>query len=344
MLETIVKIGGEDGSFTLLGHQEGESWSFYRLRDESVLPAELLGTNLAAALAELTPRWTRMRPIVVHPEFQWKIYREVLRVRPEDEPLWQKACTQNNPTYALAHLMATSRNTVVLTGAGMSTESGLPDFRSKDGWWRSIDPLTVATIDALENNYEVFRDFYQYRIEMLQRYEPHEGHAILAKWEQEGLLHSIATQNVDGFHTDAGSVRVAELHGNLTTIRCHACGKPAEPASFLADKACEHCKGRLRPAVVLFGESLPEHSWNQALQWFHAAELVIVIGTSLQVAPTSQLPRYISGRSAYINLDIEGAESFAFDFVIQGRAKRTLTELDDMLTFILDTQGRANDR
>lgn len=355
-METILKLGAEGGSLTLLGNREGEKWIFYRLRDESALAdildledqhlqsrlrsaPEPLGSELTTALAELTHCWTRMRPLVVHPEFQWTMYKEVLSVCPEDAEKWHRACTRDNPSYELARFIALSRNTVVLTGAGMSTESGLPDFRSKDGWWRNIDPRTVATVDALEDNYELFRDFYQYRIKTLQRYRPHKGHELLAKWEQEGRIFGIATQNVDGFHAAAGSVRVAELHGQLLPIRCHSCGKPAETTPFLEGKVCALCGGRLRPSVVLFGESLPEHSWKQALEWFQVAELVIVIGTSLQVAPANQLPLYTSGRTAYINLDIKDVGNKGFDFVIQGQAKQVLTELDEMLTFINDQKS-----
>ncbi|MCR2804849.1 SIR2 family NAD-dependent protein deacylase [Paenibacillus soyae] len=215
----------------------------------------------------------------------------------------------------------------VLTGAGMSMESGLPDFRSKDGWWRGIDPMTVATADALERNYELFREFYRFRIETAERYAPHEGHRILADWERGGTIRGIATQNVDGFHAMAGSRSIAELHGSIRTARCQRCGQEATTASFVGGQSCAGCQGKLRPNVVLFGEPLPERAWNQALAWIREAELVLVIGTSLQVAPANQLPRLTSGCKAYIGLEPADG-SYGFDISIQGKAGETLAALD----------------
>lgn len=119
----------------------------------------------------------------------------------------------------LASWMKQSKYTVVLTGAGMSTESGIPDFRSASGWWRNIDPTTVASRYALKNQYELFRDFYIMRINTLEGCKAHEGHKVLAEWEKRSLVHCIATQNVDRFHQEAGSRNVYELHGNIRTVR-----------------------------------------------------------------------------------------------------------------------------
>ena len=121
----------------------------------------------------------------------------------------------------LASWLKQSQHTVILTGAGMSTESGLPDFRSKSGWWKNTDPATVASVEALEANYALFHEFYKTRMENLRDCQPHEGHFILAGWEQKGWVHAVATQNVDGFHQKAGSQRVHELHGTIRSARCH---------------------------------------------------------------------------------------------------------------------------
>src|SRR5690554_4568495 len=104
----------------------------------------------------------------------------------------------NNNIEKLAELLKESKDTVVLTGAGISTESGVPDFRSKGGWWRKINPSEVATVDAFENNYDLFREFYKYRINLLKSCHFNAGHKILADWEREGLIKAIVTQNVDG--------------------------------------------------------------------------------------------------------------------------------------------------
>lgn len=218
-----------------------------------------------------------------------------------------------------------SKKTVILTGAGMSTESGVPDFRSASGWWQNIDPRTVATIEALERNYSLFHSFYKIRIEHLEKVIHHEGHKILADWEKLGKVALIATQNVDGFHQLAGSQRVEELHGSIRSIRCHHCGEKAEMVAFLQKDRCQ-CGGKLRPNVVLFGETLPQASWQQTLHAIHTAELVLVIGTSLEVYPVNQLPSMTSGKTVYINLDV-AHQRLQFDLIIQGKVKEILEQL-----------------
>jgi len=196
----------------------------------------------------------------------------------------------------LAEWIKESNFTVVFTGAGMSTESGIPDFRSQSGWWNKIDPRTVATIEALENNYDLFHEFYSMRIKGLETYQPHQGHRILANWEERGIINSIATQNVDGFHQKAGNKKVDELHGSINTVRCNNCGFDNSMDNFLEKKSCDKCGRKLRPNVVLFGEALPRTAWNKAFDDISKSDLVIIIGTSLQVYPVNQHPAklYIS--------------------------------------------------
>jgi NAD-dependent SIR2 family protein deacetylase len=346
-METILKLDGEGGSLALLGEKnDDDKWTYFIECQESAMPdildeedqdllplphkKEIVGTDLRLALEKLGRHWRHLRPIEVHPDFGWSVYKQVLESPPIHLLHWKRVCLGNNPLYRLAEWISLSNFTVVLSGAGMSTESGLPDFRSKDGWWRRLDPHQVSNLDTLEDNYELFRDFYMYRIETVERHAPHLGHRILAKWEKKGRIHGIATQNVDGYHAAAGSEKVAELHGNIRSIRCHRCGRGAAVSDFLSKRNCSACQGRLRPNVVLFGEMLPEKAWNQAMQWFRSAELVIVIGTSLQVAPASQLPQLTSGRTVYMNMEIPD-RLYRFDLAIQGKAQNLLAELDEML-------------
>ncbi|WP_341299454.1 NAD-dependent deacylase [Lysinibacillus sp. FSL H8-0500] len=219
-----------------------------------------------------------------------------------------------------------STNTVILTGAGMSTESGIPDFRSASGWWNNIDPRTVATTEALAQNYALFHEFYKMRIENLAKAMPHEGHHILADWEKSGMVSLIATQNVDGFHQLAGSQRVEELHGSIRTIRCDRCQQAAAMEHFFDKIECIHCGGQLRPNVVLFGESLPQASWHISIEAIKAAELVLVIGTSLEVYPVNQLPMMTTGKTVYINLDVSQHKT-QFDLTIAGKIKEVLQQL-----------------
>jgi len=191
----------------------------------------------------------------------------------------------------LADWLKNSRFTAILTGAGMSTESGLPDFRSAGkGMWNHKDPRMLASTYALKHNRSEFFDFYRYRISMLHESRPHRGHVILADWEKRGLIHTIITQNVDGFHQAAGSNNVLELHGSLRKLRCQKCHQTHSSELYIDYRNVCTCGGFLRPSVVLFGESLPMETLDRAFIAAEKAELFIVLGSSLQVSPANQLP------------------------------------------------------
>jgi NAD-dependent deacetylase len=181
--------------------------------------------------------------------------------------------------------------TVVFTGAGMSTESGLPDFRSTNqGLWRQKNPSEIASTDALNNNVNEFIEFYRERVLGVKEYNPHKGHHILAEWEKQGIIKSIITQNVDGFHQLAGSNRVAELHGTLQNIHCQNCEKVYDSNEYVKKEYHCNCGGVLRPSIVLFGETLPEEAFQLALSEAQKADLFIVLGSSLSVTPANQFP------------------------------------------------------
>lgn len=222
-----------------------------------------------------------------------------------------------------------SKYTVLLTGAGMSTESGIPDFRSKDGLWKKVDPMKLASIQTLNNDYDTFYEFYKARSEKLSNIRPHKGYDILAKWERDGFIDSIITQNVDDFHLIAGNKNVYRLHGSLNEFRCSVCEKSGDKKDFIDKKPCKKCGENLRPNVVLFGEGLPEDDFSSAIEEVKKAELVIVIGTSLSVFPVSQLPDLTSGKKVYINKEIRDANGF--ELIIQGSAGELLDRIDRIL-------------
>ncbi|KPC77725.1 NAD-dependent deacylase [Laceyella sacchari] len=185
-----------------------------------------------------------------------------------------------------------SNKTVIFTGAGMSTESGLPDFRSaKQGMWRDKDPTYYASTYALTHHRDPFIQFYRQRIKGLLKVKPHEGHTVLAEWEKKGWIDGIVTQNVDGLHQAAGSKRVAALHGSLRELVCMECQKtyPAQKYETDAGTMCV-CGGFIRPKVVLFGENLPEQEVARAEALIDGVELLIVLGSSLQVSPANFFP------------------------------------------------------
>ena len=183
----------------------------------------------------------------------------------------------------------------MLTGAGVSTESGIPDFRSDSGIWRDVDPLEVASLRAFRRDPGRVWSFYRERLHGLQgpsRTLP----PALAELERLGLCHAVVTQNVDGLHMRAGSSNVVEMHGSLRSARCLACGRtePTEAVLEQLDRApiptCSGCGDVLKPGVVLFGEVLPAAALRRATELARAASLVLVVGSSLEVWPVAGLP------------------------------------------------------
>ncbi|OUN00398.1 MAG: hypothetical protein BAA04_06925, partial [Firmicutes bacterium ZCTH02-B6] len=171
---------------------------------------------------------------------------------------------------------------VVLSGAGMSTESGLPDFRSEHGLWRQYRPEELASVDSLRLRPLLFYEFYRKRLEMLDGVAPNPGHKALAWLEKQGRLKLIVTQNVDGLHQAAGSRNVAEIHGSLRRARCHQCGRKHPPemlkrpvTDFDALPRCP-CGGLIRPDVVLFGELLPQQVLNRAIEAVETCDALLV--------------------------------------------------------------------
>ena len=198
----------------------------------------------------------------------------------------------------LGEALARAESAVVLTGAGISTPSGIPDFRSPGtGMWANVNPMAVAHVDVLNQQPELFWRFYSDRFTTLAGIEPNRAHLIVAELEERGAIHCVITQNVDRLHTAAGSDRVLELHGSIARSRCTVCGAPwaLEDVRRLADQAEDGipectCGSMIRPGVVLFGEMLPEKELRDAAAAAMGADLIICIGSSLEVQPAAGLP------------------------------------------------------
>lgn len=214
----------------------------------------------------------------------------------------------------------------------MSTESGLPDFRSAgSGLWNQKDPSKIASTTALNDNVSEFIAFYRDRVLGVRDYKPHKGHDILAEWEKQGVIQSIITQNVDGFHQRAGSNQVAELHGTLQKLHCQSCGREYSSEEYIDQEYYCSCGGVLRPSIVLFGESLPQDAFDFALKETEKSDLFIVLGSSLSVTPANQFPLIAKEKGAklvIVNRDETDFDAIA-DEVINGREiGKVLMELD----------------
>jgi len=167
----------------------------------------------------------------------------------------------------LAELVRERQPCVVLTGAGISTESGIPDFRSAEGIWATYDPFEVAHVDALRRDPVRVWEFYALRLGLLGRAEPNDGHLALVELEERGLVRAVVTQNVDGLHQRAGSREVVEVHGSLREAECVHCGVRVAMADALEQlplPACPECGEVLKPGVVMFGELLPAEAIERA--------------------------------------------------------------------------------
>jgi NAD-dependent deacetylase len=210
-------------------------------------------------------------------------------------------------TARLAELIAERQPCVALTGAGISTESGIPDFRSPTGIWAEVDPVEVASIDAFRRDPALVWEFYGRRLGLLGGIEPNSGHRALAELERRGLVAAVITQNVDGLHQRAGSREVVEVHGSLASAVCPTCGA-REPIDRVREvlarepvPLCLVCATPLKPGVVMFGELLPAAAIDRATSLARAAALVLVVGSSLEVWPVAGLPLEAAG-FAIVNL------------------------------------------
>jgi len=198
----------------------------------------------------------------------------------------------------LAGLVREARSVVALTGAGISVPSGIPDFRSPGtGLWANVDPMEVAHIDVFRRDPERFWRFYGDRFAALEHKRPNGAHAALAALERAGLLDAVITQNIDRLHRAAGTRELIEVHGTIDTSSCAGCGarlQLAEVRALVAEAPdgvprCD-CGEALKPDVVLFGEMLPEPAMQRAYELARGADLLLVVGSSLEVYPVAGLP------------------------------------------------------
>ena len=248
----------------------------------------------------------------------------------------------------LAELLRERQPCVVLTGAGISTESGIPDFRSAEGVWARYDPFEVAHINALRRDPARVWEFYALRLDALAQAEPNGGHRALAELEQAGWIRAIVTQNVDGLHGRAGSRDVVEVHGSLREaecIQCRARVPMAVAVESLPLPACPECGELLKPGVVMFGELLPVAAIVRAQELAREAGLLLVVGSSLKVHPVAALPGdalSAGGVLAIVNRGATPWDSRA-ELVLDAGAGETLRGLATALGIVEPERARRSD-
>ena len=229
----------------------------------------------------------------------------------------------------LAELIREFQPCVALTGAGVSTESGIPDFRSRTGMWAEYDPMEYASIDGFRRDPAKVWDFYARRLAVLTEAKPNAAHLALAELERRGLVEAVVTQNIDGLHQAAGSERVIEVHGSIRTFVCLACGhrEPlARVLELLPLPACERCGEVLKPGVVMFGELLPPGAMEQASELVGGAGLLLVVGSALEVYPVAALPDEALAAGARLAIVNRGSTPYdsRADLVVDASAGETL--------------------
>lgn len=207
-----------------------------------------------------------------------------------------------------AELFRCAKRAVVLTGAGLSTPSGIPDFRSEGtGLWSRDDPLEVASLNTFRTAPEKFFYWFRPLAGQIFNAQPNPAHIALAELEKAGHISAIVTQNIDMLHQKAGSQNVIELHGTMRTMSCSHCYHQVEAERHVfafVEKGeiphCPLCGSLLKPDVILFGEQLPQAAWHQAQRDVRQCDLMMVVGSSLEVLPVAGLPMQALDRGAHL--------------------------------------------
>lgn len=240
-----------------------------------------------------------------------------------------------------AELFRNAKHVVVLTGAGISTPSGIPDFRSEGtGLWARDEPLEVASLSTFRTAPERFFAWFRPLANQIWNAQPNAAHFALAHYEQAGYQKTILTQNIDGLHQKAGSSHVIELHGTLQTLTCTQCYRQYPAETFLQPfvahgtlPQCTNCNGILKPDVILFGEQLPQAAWQSAQKAAHQCDLMLVAGSSLEVLPVAGLPIQALDRGAHL-IVINNTPTY-----VNVRADIVITE--DVATILPEIMKRA---
>jgi NAD-dependent deacetylase len=230
-----------------------------------------------------------------------------------------------------AEIICASKLNIALTGAGISVESGIPDFRSAGGLWSKYDPAEYATITAFRQDPEKIWDMLREMDALVSQAKPNAAHTGLGDLEKMGYLHGIITQNVDNLHQAGGAKNVIEYHGNSGTLSCLWCGRQYQAKEKRAERIprCE-CGRVLKPDVVFFGEAIPVEALNRSFRLAASAEALMVVGTSAVVSPANTIPSIAKERGAQIieiNLERTHLTDTITDIFLQGKAAEIITAL-----------------
>ncbi len=231
-------------------------------------------------------------------------------------------------------LLRESKKTIALTGAGVSTESGIPDFRSRDGLWSRFDPMEYGTLGAFTQNPEKVWTMLAELMRITDT-KPNAGHRAMAEMEALGLLAGIITQNIDSLHQEAGSKRVVEYHGSLDSFVCKQCNCSypfAEVREMELPPRCSSCDAILKPGIVFFDEQIPSSALSETQDLIYQADLLLVAGTSCQVFPAAAIPATLLAEGGkIIEINREPVLSSQAEVVLDGSFAKCMVQLVDLL-------------
>ena len=247
-----------------------------------------------------------------------------------------------SPTDALAARLLEASRITVLTGAGVSAASGVPTFRGENGLWRNVRAETLATAEAFENDPKLVWEWYDWRRSVIRAAQPNAAHHALAAWTRARSGVTVITQNVDGLHGIAGNSpeKTVELHGTDRKVNCLGCGKEFDPDPIyrrleedIAPPPCGACGGLLKPATISFGQPMPQAEMKRAQEWSEAAEVFIVVGSSLVVQPAASFPVIAKQNGALlviVNRESTPLDNLA-DYNFRGAIGEFFTQLNPLL-------------
>jgi len=235
------------------------------------------------------------------------------------------------PLKEIRSRLAQAKSVTVLTGAGISADSGVPTFRGAEGLWKDFRPEELASPDAFERDPQLVWEWYNWRRELLATKHPNPGHEALVELEDRMEQYWLITQNVDGLHATAGSRKLSEIHGNIWKVRCTGCGvvKENRDVPIEIPPKCPTCYGLLRPHIVWFGESLDPKDLQNSYAALNSCEVLLIIGTSGMVYPAASFGPVAKDHGAFVaelNLD-PTPNSHLVDIAVQGHAKDLVPRL-----------------
>ena len=232
-----------------------------------------------------------------------------------------------------AALLRQSRYTTAFTGAGISVESGIPPFRGETGLWSKYDPIVLDIGYFHSNSLESWRVIKEIFYDFFGKAKPNKAHEVLAELEQKGLLKNIITQNIDNLHQEAGSKEVYEFHGNSRDLVCTKCSKRFSMQEVDFEKlpvTCDVCGGLVKPDFIFFGEGIPQDAYSKSLAAAENADVFLVIGTTGEIMPASQIPIIAKNRGTKIievNIEPSGYTHQITDIFLKGKATEVLAKL-----------------